>query len=168
MVPLGAEHYNALTGWAGTAKELFAWAGPAFTFPLDQRQLERYVAESPACNRTSFVLLDPGDGLPAGHVGLSDVDVDQRSAYIVRLVVDPARRRSGVGTRLLTGALSHAFDELGLHRVEQRVLGSNKGALICSERLGFRRDGVLRDARRVNGRFEDFVVLSMLEHEWKP
>jgi RimJ/RimL family protein N-acetyltransferase len=168
LARLQTEHFAAITTWDDTPEQLFTWAGPAFSFPLDATQLQRYAEESAACNRTLFAFLDPGAGALAGHVGLSDVDHSNGCAYIVRAVIDPSRRGEGLGTAMFSDVLGHAFAELGLHRVEMRVFGSNAAMQRRAEALGFEREGVLRDVRRVNGRFEDFVVFSMLDHEWKP
>lgn len=168
LARLGPEHFDAIAAWDETPEALFTWAGPAFTFPLDAGQLQRYADESPSCNRSLFAYVDPDTGDLVGQIGLSDVDSDQRSAYIVRAVIDPRRRGEGLGRAMFSATLSHAFGELGLHRVEQRILASNGPALGCAEGLGFWRDGVLRDARHMNGSVEDLVILSMLEPEWRP
>ena len=63
--------------------------------------------------------------------------------------------------------LGHAFDELNCARVGIRTKFSNTGSRAAIERLGLRRDGILRShARLRNGALDDAVLYSALAHEW--
>ncbi|MBI9000124.1 GNAT family N-acetyltransferase [Corynebacterium sp. CCM 9185] len=63
--------------------------------------------------------------------------------------------------------LRYAFDELNCARVGIRTKFSNTTSRAAIERLGFKRDGVLRShARLRNGTLDDAVLYSALEHEW--
>jgi RimJ/RimL family protein N-acetyltransferase len=166
LAPFARPHFESLIAWSRSAEQLFAWAGPSFSFPLDSAQLSRHVRESPAANRLPFTACDP-DGKPVGHLELADVDREQRSAYVVRGVVDPELRRMGVGTAMMRAVLRVAFDELALHRVEARVFATSKAALSAWEGCGFVREGALRDARLLGGSFQDLVVMGILDHEWR-
>jgi ribosomal-protein-serine acetyltransferase len=63
--------------------------------------------------------------------------------------------------------LDYLFDELGLHRVEIRCGTGNTRSCAIPERLGFTREGVLRQGEWVNDRWVDLVVWGMLEVEWR-
>jgi len=54
-----------------------------------------------------------------------------------------------------------------MHRVEIRCGTGNHRSCAVPERLGFTREGVLREAQWVSGRWVDLVVWGMLEQEWK-
>lgn len=40
-------------------------------------------------------------------------------------------------------------------------------AIRCYETLGFRREGLLRDTRRVGGKYWSTLVMSLLDDEWR-
>ena len=63
--------------------------------------------------------------------------------------------------------LDHIFDELGLHRVEIRCGTGNLRSCAIPERLGFTREGVVREAEWVNDRWVDLVVWGILEEDWR-
>lgn len=68
----------------------------------------------------------------------------------------------------LTALVDFAFGTLGMRRLEADVDPRNAGSLHAVERLGFRREGILRERWMVNGELQDSVVLGLLSHEWRP
>jgi RimJ/RimL family protein N-acetyltransferase len=68
----------------------------------------------------------------------------------------------------LTALLDFAFGTLGMRRLEADVDPRNAGSLHAVERLGFRREGLLRERWKVDGELQDSVLLGLLSHEWRP
>ena len=68
----------------------------------------------------------------------------------------------GEATRLL---LNHAFKDLNLHRVGLHVFADNAAALRMYEKAGMRREGVLREAAHIDGRYVDVVEMGILRSE---
>jgi ribosomal-protein-serine acetyltransferase len=62
--------------------------------------------------------------------------------------------------------VEHAFSVWGLNRVEIRAATENLRSRAIPERLGFHREGLLRQGELVNGRYLDCVVYSMLSTDW--
>jgi ribosomal-protein-serine acetyltransferase len=81
--------------------------------------------------------------------------------------LDAATQGRGVMTRACRAMVDHAFGELGLHRVEIRCAPGNTRSCAIPERLGFTREGVLRQAEWLYDRFVDSVVYGLLEDEWR-
>ncbi len=76
-------------------------------------------------------------------------------------------QRTGVNTEAKLMLLTHAFDALGSECVQIRTDSLNKNSQRAIERLGAKRDGVLRGHQvMVDGRLRDTVVYSILRHEW--
>ena len=139
-----------LISWIGGPEELLTWSGPAFRWPLDPGQLGAYAAESVA-RRRIWTAVDARSGAAVGHASLK-LETDRPSGRLGRVLVAPGARGRGVGAAMLTQVLAHAFDELGLARVELGVFTHNGSAIRLYERLGFVCDRVLHDVERVNGR----------------
>jgi RimJ/RimL family protein N-acetyltransferase len=76
-------------------------------------------------------------------------------------------QRTGVNTEAKLMLLTHAFDTLDCECVQIRTDLLNKNSQRAIERLGARRDGVLRGHQvMADGRLRDTVVYSILRHEW--
>ena len=75
-------------------------------------------------------------------------------------------QRSGVNTEAKLLLLTHAFDVLGCNVVQIRTDWFNKRSQVAIERLGAKRDGVLRSHQVFNGRVRDIVVYSIIASEW--
>ncbi|WEK42678.1 MAG: GNAT family protein [Candidatus Sphingomonas colombiensis] len=75
-------------------------------------------------------------------------------------------QRTGVNTEAKKLLLTHAFEVLGCNAVEIRTDWFNRNSQRAIERLGAKRDGVLRSHQMLNGRVRDLVVYSIIACEW--
>ncbi|MFW2852260.1 GNAT family N-acetyltransferase [Sphingomonas sp. TX0543] len=75
-------------------------------------------------------------------------------------------QRSGVNTEAKKLLLTHAFDVLGCNVVQIRTDWFNRDSQRAIERLGAKRDGVLRSHQLMDGRVRDLVVYSIIACEW--
>ncbi|MGH9657717.1 MAG: GNAT family N-acetyltransferase [Bryobacteraceae bacterium] len=105
-------------------------------------------------------------GAIAGSIGVHRIDWSSRNTSIGYWLDQSAQGR-GVVTACCRAVLDHLFGELNLHRVEIRCGEGNHKSCAIAERLGFTREGVLREAQRVGDRFIDLVVYGMLRRDWR-
>lgn len=76
-------------------------------------------------------------------------------------------QRSGVNTEAKLLLLTHAFEGMGCNVVQIRTDWFNRRSQSAIERLGARRDGVLRNHQVMpDGRLRDLVVYSIIASEW--
>jgi RimJ/RimL family protein N-acetyltransferase len=168
------EHFTAtdidrLIAWIPSAEFLLQWAGPVFHFPLDRAQLMRHVAaaEKPSPDRLIFKAVNPHTRETVGHGELGGIDRRNLSASIARVLVgQPHLRGQGLGEQIVSELLVVAFQELALHRVSLNVFDFNSAAIRCYDKVGFRREGTLREARRHGDVYWNVCVMSILEHEF--
>jgi RimJ/RimL family protein N-acetyltransferase len=73
----------------------------------------------------------------------------------------------GFGSEATALMLEHAFGTLGLHRVALSVFGFNERAIRAYRRLGFVTEGRFREAIWRDGRFQDEILMSLLESDWR-
>jgi [ribosomal protein S5]-alanine N-acetyltransferase len=72
----------------------------------------------------------------------------------------------GIMTRVARSVLGFAFTRMDLHRVEATVTPSNFGSMKVLRKLGFKKEGILREQKLLHGKFHDAVILSMLQKEY--
>jgi RimJ/RimL family protein N-acetyltransferase len=75
-------------------------------------------------------------------------------------------QRSGVNTEAKLLLLKHAFEVMDCNAVQIRTDLFNKASQKAIERLGAKRDGVLRNHQLMDGRIRDLVVYSIIASEW--
>ena len=73
----------------------------------------------------------------------------------------------GLATEAVGALLRFAFEDLGLHRLEADADPRNERSVRLLERLGFRREGILRERYWVNGERQDTMMLGLLAPEWR-
>ncbi|MFF5227463.1 GNAT family N-acetyltransferase [Dactylosporangium sp. NPDC000521] len=70
----------------------------------------------------------------------------------------------GYATDAVSTVMSFAFNSLLLHRVTAAIGPDNESSMRLVERLGFTREGVLRDHVYTNGNWRDSILYSALSH----
>jgi ribosomal-protein-serine acetyltransferase len=105
------------------------------------------------------------DGRIAGGVGFHRVDWINGSTSIGYWLAADAQGR-GLMTAAVTAFLDHAFGAWELHRVIIEVVVGNERSRAIPERLGFRQEAILREAKLVRGSHEDTRLYAMLAPDW--
>jgi [ribosomal protein S5]-alanine N-acetyltransferase len=67
----------------------------------------------------------------------------------------------------LTAVINYAFESLELHRIEADVDPRNDASVRILERLGFQREGYLRERWQVNGEIQDAFFYGLLRPDWE-
>jgi [ribosomal protein S5]-alanine N-acetyltransferase len=105
-------------------------------------------------------------GICAGHLGLYQVDHRIRMAEFAILIGDRSAWGKGLGRACTSFALEYGFNELNLNRIHLSVLTTNERAIRMYRAVGFREEGVLRQAQFKNGRYVDVLLMSVLRKEY--
>jgi ribosomal protein S18 acetylase RimI-like enzyme len=97
-------------------------------------------------------------------IGWCDIDPGKREGFphcgVLGMGVHKDYRRKGIGTRLLERTVEKAKVR-GIERVELEVYASNIPAINLYEKSGFIREGVKRKARKLDGEYDDIVVMAL-------
>jgi len=116
-------------------------------------------------DRITLAVTVPDSDACLGEVVLMDHDEPNRSAGL-RIALMAAAQNRGLGAETLRLVLAHAFGPLTLHRVSLQVFDFNTRAIHVYEKVGFRREGRLRDALWWNGTPHDTLIMAALATEW--
>ena len=73
----------------------------------------------------------------------------------------------GYGSEAINLMLDYAFGYLNFHRVSIGVVGFNERAIRFYETVGFKREGIQRDGYYYNHEYHDFVMMSLLDDEFR-
>ncbi|WP_123532832.1 GNAT family N-acetyltransferase [Halosimplex salinum] len=120
------------------------------------------VADDPADGER---LASPDDSDRVGVVDLVDVD-EQFGNAEVGYFFAPEAWGNGYATAAVERVVEYAFAERRLHRVHARVFEFNEGSARVLEKVGFEREGVLREQAYMHGEYVDTIRYGLLESEW--
>ncbi|HEY8562842.1 MAG TPA: GNAT family protein [Pyrinomonadaceae bacterium] len=101
-----------------------------------------------------------------GTIGLVKLNWNSRSAEIGYWIAKDSEGR-GIVTKACRTLIEYAHAELEMNRVEIRCALENKKSRAVPERLGFRLEGVLRQAIWRHTRFYDVAIYGLLAEEWR-
>jgi len=115
-----------------------------------------------------FAIRDANNDQLIGTCQLHSINPLTRSAELQIRIGPTEARGKGVGTDAVSALVRFGYDDLNLHRIYLYVFAKNEAARRCYDRVGFREEGVLRDAGFINGGYCDVVMMSLLQPEWAP
>ncbi len=75
--------------------------------------------------------------------------------------------RQGICTEAAAHILQIGFEELGLHRITLRTAAGNRASERVAEKLGFLREGLLRNEVKIGNHWVDHAIWGLLVEEWK-
>jgi len=128
--------------------------------------LAPFAMADPTDDSVAFSVVELVDGEPlAGAAVLHGIDQHNRSAHL-GITLRPAYRDRGLGLDTVRVLCDYGFRIRGLHRLAIETLSDNGAMLRTSDNAGFVREGALRQAASVSGRFLDVVLLGLLAEEW--
>ena len=89
-----------------------------------------------------------------------------RSAEFGIFIGDKTFWNNGYGCEATRLTLQHGFETLNLNRIYLHVFETNPRAIHVYDKIGFIREGKLRQTTFRNGRYIDTLIMSMLRSEW--
>lgn len=167
LVPLSLEHEDGLKAAAADG-ELWKLRITSVPEPENTRKyIEDALAMREAGNRFAFAVTDSATGEVLGSTSYHDIIPAVRRVEIGYTWYAKSHQRTHVNTVCKLLMMGHAFDTLGCHVVGWRTDNYNFASQRAIERLGARKDGVIRGhALRRDGTIRDTVMYSMRSGEW--
>lgn len=147
-------------------------------------QVMRYWSSGPLANREAAAAMQRE--IAAGNqnntmlkwgLALRDSNLVIGTATLFNLNLDNGRAEIGYAMgrdywgkgymhEALQALVSHAFEVMKLRRLEADVDPRNAASIRTLERLGFQREGFLRERWHVNGEIQDAYFYGLLRREW--
>jgi RimJ/RimL family protein N-acetyltransferase len=164
--PLDKSDVGSITRWHNDP-DLMALFALARTGPEEywSAWLETRL-ESP--NAIYFGIVKKDDGRLIGYVHLEELYWSHKLCRDVGILIGEKDEWSkGYGTEAMELLVRYAFGELGLHRLELMTFDFNKRGIRVWEKCGFKKEGVMRQARLVNGEWGDLIFYALLEDGYR-
>jgi len=101
-----------------------------------------------------------------GNTALHGIHSHNQHASFGIMIGDKREWGKGYGTEATRLIVGHGFHTLNLHRIWLHVYEDNPRAIRSYEKVGFRREGVLRDHAFRDGRYGNVITMGLLRDEW--
>ena len=167
VLPLALEHEQGLQAAAADGA-LWTLRVTSVPEPENTRQyIEDALAMRTAGNRFAFAVLDQPGGKVIGCSSYHDILPAVKRVEIGYTWYAKSAQRTHVNTACKLLLMTHAFETLACHVVGWRTDNFNFASQAAIERLGARKDGVIRGhALRRDGTIRDTVMYSLRAGEW--
>jgi ribosomal-protein-serine acetyltransferase len=154
LIERNREHLRASLPWVDTNRTV-----------EDRKNFIRGALKQFAHNK-GFVAGIWHEGRLAGVIGYQPIDWENRTTALGYWLGEEFQGQ-GLVTAACRALVDHAFVELKLNRVSIACATENKRSCAIPERLGFRREGVQRQAEWLYDHYVDYVVYATLASEWQ-
>lgn len=167
LVPMELSHLDGL--WkAAMPEEIWDFTASKIR---SKEQMEKMIkdalAEKEKGNQFPFVVLHKQDNKIVGSTRYLDISKANKSLEIGWTWYNPEVWRTRVNTECKHLLLQYAFEEWGMNRVQFKTDGRNVRSQRAIERLGAKKEGILRQDRILpDGYIRDTVVYSIIQDEW--
>lgn len=164
LEPLTMVHAKGLSEACQDGK---LWTIEVTSVPTPESVIDYIQLADSMNNRLAFAVIDHISGRVIGSTSYHDVLPNAKRLEIGYTWYAQSFWRTHVNTVCKLMLLTHAFETLGYQTVGWRTDGENEQSQKAIERLGAKKDGVIRGNRvRRNGIIADTVMYSMVADEW--
>lgn len=129
-------------------------------------QLQWYRNSLQKDDRYVFAIIDLKTHEHIGNVGLGNIDYVHRHCMFSIFIAEEANRSKGIGTEATHLILKFAFEKLNMNKVYLRTSERFVEAINMYLKLGFVKEGVMREHYYTNGIYEDKIIYSLLKSEY--
>lgn len=147
-----------------TLREWLGWVDHTKTIE-DSKNFIRICRSGFLANNSITTFIVYNDKI-VGTVGFNELDWLNEIGHI-GYWLDSDYEGKGIMTRAVKGLTHYGFNELQLNRIEIRAATENKKSRSIPERLGFMKEGTIRQGEKIQDRYVDHVIYGMLKNDWK-
>ncbi|ASS74236.1 hypothetical protein CIG75_04050 [Tumebacillus algifaecis] len=142
----------------------YTGAQNVYTLSQIESALQNFAADK---TRVDLLICSQETDEAVGEISLNSMDSNNRSGGVRLAIFHPENYSKGYGSEALTLILDYGFGIRNLHRIELHAYSYNERAIHTYEKVGFRREGVMRDAWYFDHQWVDVIVMSILEDEFR-
>jgi len=114
-----------------------------------------------------FIIQDKQNKKVIGHIGLYNINLKVRSAEYAILIGNNEYLGKGVGRQVTDLILNYGFNKLKLNRIYLSLISENLPAYNLYLKMGFKKEGCLRQAIFKNDVYYDSILMSILNFEYE-
>jgi len=144
-----------------------------FYLPMTEMAEEKWIEDAgsriQAGTDVGFVIeaIEGDSAKPIGSIGLAGINPKDHGASLGITIGEKDYWGNGYGTEATRRILDYGFQQLNLHRISSSAFAFNERSIRLHKKVGFKEEGLQREAIFKNGQFHDLVMFGILWGEWK-
>ncbi|MBY8992633.1 MAG: GNAT family N-acetyltransferase [Candidatus Lokiarchaeota archaeon] len=114
----------------------------------------------------NFVIYHKIDKRPIGETGFGRIDWINRNANIYGTIGEPEYWGRGIIGGAAKLLINYGFTELNFHKIYAGIFNPNSRSLRAAEKLGFHKEGILKEQMYVDGEYVDEHKFALFKKDW--
>ena len=144
-------HYSR-NMWPITLEQVKKWFEPA-----PDRQMREFIV---------FTVYHKHAKRPIGSIGFNHINWVSRNANIFLTIGEPEFWGKGIAGEASNLMINYGFTELNFHKIFAGVFTPNTRSFRAAEKLGFEKEGVLKEEMYVDGQYHDIHKFALFKRDW--
>ena len=158
---LSPKEFDIFKSWIKSEEELVQFAGTIFTYPLDNKQLEKYIHDP---QRKAFKVITKETGEVIGNV---ELNLENQNPRLSRLIIgNKSYRGKKIGKQIIQKLLEMAFMHYKAEFVDVNVYDWNLSAMRCYESVGFEDTTDESYSHEMNFKIWTAINMSVTKEAW--
>ncbi|MFW9940088.1 MAG: GNAT family N-acetyltransferase [Candidatus Thorarchaeota archaeon] len=144
-------HYSR-NAWPTTLEEVKKWFEPS-----SDQGIKDFIV---------FNIYHKKDKKPIGIVGFNRINWLNRNANTFWTIGEKEYWGRGLAVEASKILITYGFTELNLHKLYAGIFTPNKRSLRVAEKMGFKKEAVLKEDLYVDGTYVDTHIFSIMKNDW--
>jgi len=133
-----------------------------YTLDFQQKSIQQKIEKAEKGTDYYFGIFKVDNDELIGSIGLYRVNRGPVQNAIIGYSLSQEHNGKGYTTEAVKLVVDYAFTTLNLHRLEAGVMPHNIGSIRVLEKAGFEKEGIARKNVKINDRWEDHQILSII------
>ncbi|ADL52386.1 GNAT family N-acetyltransferase [Clostridium cellulovorans] len=136
-------------------------------YPISLREEEKWLETAVRDGECyTFAIETLEDSKYIGGCGINNIDRKNSVATVGISIGDEEYKGKGYGTDAMKTLVNFIFNEVNVNKVKLNVFSFNERAIKSYEKVGFKKEGVLRQEIYRFGKYYDVIVMGILKEEF--
>ncbi len=144
--------------------ELNNLAGYAYTEPSIDK-IRYNMSYSFGSDPLNLVIVKKEQDRIIGTIQLYDINERDRNCMMGIRIGNKFEQGKGFGGDAIKTIIKYVFEVMKLKRVSLRVYSYNENAIKCYLKIGFEKEGLLRNSAKVDGKYVDELLMSIINND---
>lgn len=137
-----------------------------YSLNFQTKRIQESIRQMGMSREYSFGVFLKGTQLLIGHISVYSLKRLPFASAFIGYSLDERYTGQGFATEMVKRVTAFCFEELSLHRVEAYVSPANIASFHVLERVGYQREGLLKQLLFINGRWVDHYLYAYVDQDF--